>query len=357
MQRNHRFLWRLALAVALLFGTAQTALAAQQPDAWVTTKVKIKLLTTEGLSSTGVNVDTIDGLVTLHGTVDSETAKERAAQIARGVEGAREVRNLLQVQPASGKKTAEVADDQLKTKVESALKKDPSLADSSVTVESVKNGVVLLGGKAATLSDHYRAIDDAARVDGVRSVASQIQSPDTLADEELWHESRPDAKKDAVASAQQKATDLWITGAAKMRLLASSETPAFDINVDTRDGSVTLFGMVDSAEAKQKAEAEVHKVDGVRNVVNDLQVVADSRKERVEQTDEMLTKTIQSRLKQREALTDSDIKVEVSNGVARLSGHVDSSSEHLTALTLARSTTGVKKVIDDLQVPPAVSAR
>jgi hyperosmotically inducible protein len=149
---------------------------------------------------------------------------------------------------------------------------------------------------------------------------------------------------------------MWITGASKVRLLASSDTPAFDINVDTRDGVVTLFGMVDSAEAKQKAEAEVRKVDGVKNVVNDLQVVADSRKERVEQTDEMLTETIESRLKQRDP--GSDVTVEVTNRVARLSGEVASSSEHLTALTLARSTAGVKQVIDDLKVaPPAVSSR
>lgn len=58
-----------------------------------------------------------------------------------------------------------------------------------------------------------------------------------------------------------------------MRLLANADTPGFDINVDARDGVVTLFGVVDSSETKRQAEAEVRKVEGVRSVRNDLQVV------------------------------------------------------------------------------------
>jgi osmotically-inducible protein OsmY len=35
-------------------------------DAWLTTKVKLALLTTENVSGTAVSVDTINGQVTLH---------------------------------------------------------------------------------------------------------------------------------------------------------------------------------------------------------------------------------------------------------------------------------------------------
>ena len=348
---------RIAIAAALVLAAAPNAIAAQQPDAWITTKVKMKLLTTEGLSSTGVNVDTVDGLVTLHGRVATDAEKAKAVELARQIDGVREVRDLIQVSPAAHKKAASVSDDALQSKVKAKLKADPELGDSSVQVESVKDGVVLLGGSAATLSDHYRAIDDASRVDGVRRVASEIKSPDTMADEELWHDTKAKGGSSELASAKQKATDMWITSAAKMRLFASSDTPAFDINVDTHDGSVTLFGKVDSTLAKQKAETEVRKVDGVRNVVNDLQVVPKSKHAAVAQSDDALAKSIEDRLGRRTALAGADVKVEVNAGVARLSGHVDSWSEHLTALTLARSTTGVKKVIDDLEVRPKVSAR
>jgi osmotically-inducible protein OsmY len=360
MQRITAFATRLALAFALVYGSANVAGAAQQPDAWITTKVKMALLTDRGLESVRVNVDTIDGLVTLHGRVDSDAEKAKVAQVARSIDGVREVRNLLQVEAAGAMdaKRASVADDVLAKNVATALKADRALADSSIEVASAHDGTVLLGGKAATLSDHHRAIDVTARVDGVRRVASEIESPDTLADEELWHDAKPEGN--AMAETQQLATDVWITSAAKMRLLASEGTTAFDINVDTSDGSVTLFGKVDSAAAKTQAEAEVRKVEGVRNVVNALEVVALENQDRVANTDAALVGVIESRLDRREALADGDVKVEVSNGVARLSGTVNSYSERITALSLARSTLGVRRVIDDLKVQspqPAVSSR
>ena len=69
-----------AVAMGLTLGSTAWAAA---PDAWVTTKIKLTLLTTEGLSANDVNVDTIDGHVTLHGTVASEQEKARAEQTAR----------------------------------------------------------------------------------------------------------------------------------------------------------------------------------------------------------------------------------------------------------------------------------
>jgi len=346
---------RIALAAALLFGAAPSALAMRQPDAWITTKVKIALLTEQGVAATHIDVDTVDGLVTLHGRVASDAEAAHALDLARGVDGVRDVRSLLQVVPEAAKQQSAVPDAELRTRVASALKADPALADSHVTVDSVTDGVVLLGGTAQTLGDHHRAIDDASRVDGVRRVSSQIRSPDKLADDELWHSAKPGSGE--IAAAKQKITDLWITSDAKLRLLASSDTPAYDINVDTRDGSVTLFGRVDSAQAKQKAADEVRKVDGVRNVVNDLQVVSPATRERVARTDEALDKSIEDRLQARAGTAGSDVSVEVSGGVARLTGHVDSQSEHLTVLGIARSTAGVTRVIDDVEVRSRVSAR
>jgi osmotically-inducible protein OsmY len=236
--------------------------------------------------------------------------------------------------------------------VKAALKADRALADSSIAVQSVNAGVVLLSGKARTLSDAYRAVAVTVSVPGVRRVASEIQSPDTLGDDELWR----DGAYDAAAYEKSAASDTWITTAAKVRLIANSETPGFDINVDTRNGIVTLFGVVASPNVKQTAEAEVRKVGGVKNVVNDLQVVAEARQDRVEHQDAQITTAIQSRFDANSGLEDSTIDVAVSNGVARLTGSVKSRGDQVTALTVARSTVGVVRIIDELRLePPAVS--
>ena len=61
----------------------------------------------------------------------------------------------------------------------------PALKSSQIAVQSVNQGVVLLAGTATTLSAHLRAVEVVAGVPGVRRVASEVQSPDTLADAEI----------------------------------------------------------------------------------------------------------------------------------------------------------------------------
>lgn len=66
-------------------------------DAAVTTKVKAAILAEPGLKSLQINVDTKDAVVTLEGTVDSESLKQRAVQIANSTNGVRQVVDKLTV--------------------------------------------------------------------------------------------------------------------------------------------------------------------------------------------------------------------------------------------------------------------
>jgi osmotically-inducible protein OsmY len=340
-------------AASVLLGFSSTASAARMPDAWITTKVKIALLTTKGVSASEVNVDTVDGRVTLHGIVRSDAEKAKAAAVARDVQGTRDVRNLLQVVKQSAQRELAVSDAELKARVTTALDKDPALADSAISVASVNKGVVLLAGSARTLSDTLRAIEIASAVEGVRRVASEIASPDTLGDAEVWR----DGKYDTGAAARSTASDMWTTTEVKLRLLANSQTPSFDINVDTDGGVVTLFGVVDSQATKDAAGAEVRKVAGVLSVVNELQIVPTSVRAKVADSDASIEDAVIRRLGANPRLKGTDIDVDVKNGVARLTGSVESQSDRITALTVTRATTGVRGLVDDLKVvPPSVSA-
>ena len=73
----------LALAAALVL--AVPAARTDTGDAWLTTKVKIALLTADGVSASAVNVDSQEGNVTIHGKVTTadEKAKAEASQRAR----------------------------------------------------------------------------------------------------------------------------------------------------------------------------------------------------------------------------------------------------------------------------------
>jgi osmotically-inducible protein OsmY len=334
-----------ALVASALIGPG-AALAA--PDGWITAKTKMALLTAEDVPATQINVDTVDGRVTLHGTVASAEEKARAEKAARTVEGVREVRNLLQVARGGRTETAKASDEQLEQQVSDALERDRSLEDSSVSVQSVNQGVVLLAGKAASVSDHLRALERAREVPGVRQVKSEIQSPDRIADAEV----RADREKaeSGTRGVGTAATDMWITSATKMRLLANADTPALDINVDTADGVVTLFGIVATPAAKTAAEAEARRVNGVTSVRNELQVVPKAREDQVEARDDQVEKDVEAALSRRATLSDADIDVDVKNGVARLTGTVPNQQERLEAAIAARSTRGVRAVQEDLRI-------
>ena len=162
----------LALALVGLLGIR--AIAADTPDAWLTTKAKISLLTTEGLSARGVNVDTVNGVITLHGKVATQADKDKAATVVRDLDGVKSVKNLLQVVPESSRKMVKASDDVIKDRAQAALKSDPSI--SGISIASVNNGVVLLSGRASSLNEKLRAIELVANVDGVARVASEIET-------------------------------------------------------------------------------------------------------------------------------------------------------------------------------------
>jgi hyperosmotically inducible protein len=96
-----------ALAAALALGFAgfappmtQNAYAndtakadSDQPvtDTWITTKVKAELATTDGVKSTSVDVKTVDGVVTLTGTLATEVAVKKAIAAAESIKGVKKV--------------------------------------------------------------------------------------------------------------------------------------------------------------------------------------------------------------------------------------------------------------------------
>jgi len=166
--------------IAALAGTivvAGTAAAsADVSDSWITTKTKIALLTTDGFSVNGVNVDTNNGDVTMHGKVTTAEDRTRAEQTVRKVSGVKSVKNLLQVVPSNVEDAVAAKDSDVKERVEASLKADVKMKD--VNVASVNKGVLLLSGKTDSLDQDLRAIENAYSVKGVHRVASELKTTD-----------------------------------------------------------------------------------------------------------------------------------------------------------------------------------
>ena len=70
-------------------------------DAMLTGKVKAALAADVGLKTWDIDVDSAGTTVTLNGAVDTEATKQRAAAVARSVEGVATVKNNLTVKGKS----------------------------------------------------------------------------------------------------------------------------------------------------------------------------------------------------------------------------------------------------------------
>ena len=158
------------LAVGAL--TAQTTYAAS--DTWITTKAKIELLTADGAGRMDVKVETDHGVVTIHGKVESQAVKDKATGIVNKIDGVKSVRNLVEVVPDYMAKAVKASDKDIKECVQAGIKAHKTLDD--VNVDSVDNGLVLLGGKARSLDLKLVAIETAYACPGTRRVASKIET-------------------------------------------------------------------------------------------------------------------------------------------------------------------------------------
>jgi hyperosmotically inducible protein len=78
-------------------GGETTTVGQKIDDAAITAQVKGRLAAAEAETLANVNVDTVNGVVYLNGTVDSSELKTRAESIARSQEGVQRVVNNLQV--------------------------------------------------------------------------------------------------------------------------------------------------------------------------------------------------------------------------------------------------------------------
>lgn len=197
-----------------------------------------------------------------------------------------------------------------------------------------------------------------------------------------------------VACAQ---TDAGITTNVKTKLAADDTVKAYSVDVDTRNGVVTLSGSVDNAAAKEQAIQIARQTDGVRDVIDQLRVgeaaatagrdndvdidvdttiddragaaarsgAAEVREESREAAaragdvadragavvrDAAITSAVKSKFLADTTVKGLQIDVDTSNGMVTLNGNVSSRAEADRAMMLARNTDGVKGVHDNLKV-------
>jgi len=100
------------LILAAMLGTAVIAGCSSTPteqsagqaidDGVVTAKVKAKLIEDPVTKAHQINVETFKGSVQLSGFVETDQARTRALQLAKDVDGVKQVRDALEVRKSAG---------------------------------------------------------------------------------------------------------------------------------------------------------------------------------------------------------------------------------------------------------------
>ena len=164
-----------------------------------------------------------------------------------------------------------------------------------------------------------------------------------------------DKAKNVTQEAKTGMSDSWMTSKTKIALFSDDRVKGRQVHVETKDGVVYLRGKVDSSEAKAAATDVAKGIDGVKNVKNELQVVAPSTRAAVEADDKQIYKNVEQKFKQDPQLKNA--KIDVNNGVVSLTGEVKSIEASAKASEVARSVAGVRSVKNDLTYASRSSLR
>jgi hyperosmotically inducible periplasmic protein len=233
-------------------------------------------------------------------------------------------------------------DDQVESRLDNQNLKD---VDAKVT----QDGTVELTGTVENEQQKALAEQTAKGVSGVSQVNNLIkvnyeESGNASKDIDIDRGKIDRDKDGGVENVSERSNDSWISFKTKLALYANDKVAGHDINVESKNGVVTLIGKVPNADAKNTAIQVAQGIDGVKKVNDQLQVVPASLKEVVADKDDNITNNINAALKKEPGLNDLDLTVNTNNGVVTLTGEADNMNQLDKAIQVARHVKGVKAV-------------
>ncbi|MGD0819922.1 MAG: BON domain-containing protein [Desulfomonilia bacterium] len=204
------------------------------------------------LKDDDIKIQSVDGVVSLTGTVSEESHKSLAQETVASLQGVKSVDNRLEVK---GERPAEKSDAWLTTKVKTMLLYHRNV--SAMTEVNTKDGIVTLRGEAASQAQKDLTTEYTKDVEGVKDVNNEMTVTKT-------------SKK--TQTVVQKMDDASITAQVKMTLLYHRSTSALNTKVTTKKGVVTLSGKAGNAAEKDLATKLVNDVNGVKGVNNRMTI-------------------------------------------------------------------------------------
>ena len=201
------------------------------------------------LQNDDIHIQSVNGVVTLTGTVSDESHKLLARESVANLPGVKTVDNGLEVK---GERPAENSDAWLMMKVKATLMLHRSVSGFNTEVNVVQAGIVTLRGEATSQAQKELTTEYAKGVEGVKDVNNEMTVTGVKASRTVG----------------QDVDDASITAQVKLILLYHRSTSALNTSVTTNKGVVTLGGKATDAIEKDLAAKLAGDVNGVKSVNN-----------------------------------------------------------------------------------------
>lgn len=154
---------------------------------------------------------------------------------------------------------------------------------------------------------------------------------------------------DTLASAApQLAGDGVVIAKIESRFVQIDPSSALHVAVAAHDGDVKLSGKVKSDDVSQKYVAAAKEVEGVKNVAASLSVDSTLPSAEQQVTDFALAAAVRANLAGQAGVNAFAIDVKARAGTVTLSGRVKTAALRSTLAAAAKSTSGVKTLIDHM---------
>lgn len=375
--------------------------------------VETRLETDPGVSGQLVDVTVQDGVVTLSGVSHNALGADRATRVAENIRGVRSVVNTIEV------RTPDRPAEEISADVTAALKRCPAANVQAIEV-SAANGMVILEGDVQSWQERRLAGQKAKSIRGVKGVENNLEivyeaertnedirkDIETVLKWDAWlHGADLDVSVNdgtvelsgSVASALQRRrakADAWVKGVHEVNAdgvtvapegtgsvalskpfpeagdesvanairRAFSLDPRIDgekIEIYAKDGVVTLDGRVRQAGILRALAETARATRGVWMVRNNVAIQPGmiSTRDPMAEDDPRIARRARTALLANADVHQHEIGVEVTSGVAELTGTVDSDHQKQVAEQVVSEVRGVVRVANRIDVAAEETAR
>lgn len=171
------------------------------------------------------------------------------------------------------------SDSKISESIKQNFKADEKLSGADIDVH-VDNAVVTLKGKVIGSAEADRAVSIARSVPGVVRVDSRLEIDRTITNKDVKDTvenneklvKEQNEKNEPKRSLGTVIDDATITAGINVKFAKDDLVRAYKIDVDTKDGMVTLTGTVKSEAEAKRAIALAESEEGVKHVSSVLQI-------------------------------------------------------------------------------------